>query len=253
MRILIHRYVAVSRDLEQWLIQSVGVEPQRVSQIYNGVDAEKFAPGASAAVPPRSWAKNNGMVIVGTVGRLTPVKDQHSLLQAMAGLRSSRPELFARLRLVIAGDGPLMPALRESRDGLGLQDAVWLAGNRDDVADLLRLMDIFVLPSLAEGISNTLLEAQSVGLPVIATRVGGNVELVEEGVNGRLVPVSAPDALGDVLAELASDPVTRRRLGENARRRVREGFTWDRTVQAYRQLYDEVLSSANKQRAMEAG
>ncbi len=130
------------------------------------------------------------------------MKDQQLLLRAVAHLRDEHPALGDRLRLLIVGDGPLYPALTQMIEHLSLQDIVWLAGDRDDVPSLLQAMDVFVLPSLAEGLSNTVLEAMASGLPVIATAVGGNIELVEEGFNGSLVAVGDHEALSDAMVAL---------------------------------------------------
>lgn len=242
MRLFVHRYIAVSKDLENWLMSSVGVGPDRVNQIYNGVDHQRFTPETvkPLALLPEPWQDLDGIVVAGTVGRLTPVKDQQLLLRAVARLRSEQPALAHRLRLLIIGDGPLYPMLARMVEELALQDVVWLAGDRADVPSLLRAMDIFVLPSLGEGISNTVLEAMASGLPVIATAVGGNVELVEEGFNGRLIPVGDCQALSDALASLANNAGERARQGANARSRVCQHFDWNRTVDAYLRVYDEL-------------
>jgi sugar transferase (PEP-CTERM/EpsH1 system associated) len=243
MRIFVHRYIAVSKDLERWLLTVVGVSADRVQQIYNGVDHNRFAPQdvQPVALLPTRWQELDGILIAGTVGRLTPVKDQQLLLRAVAHLRAGHPELGERLRLIIVGDGPLRPMLTQMIERLDLQDIVWLAGDRDDVPRLLQLMDVFVLPSLAEGLSNTVLEAMASGLPVIATAVGGNLELVEEGFNGSLVPVGDHQALSGALVALLQNDVERARQGTNARLRVCQQFDWDRTVDAYLRVYDGLL------------
>ncbi|MFK7974487.1 MAG: TIGR03088 family PEP-CTERM/XrtA system glycosyltransferase [Halioglobus sp.] len=244
MRLLIHQYIAVSRDLENWLKASVGVAPARVSHIYNGVDFRRFQPGTvkPLALLPAHWQGQNDIVIVGTVGRLTPVKDQQLLLLAAAWVRENQPELFDQLRVIIVGDGPLAVQLEELASTLSLTEVVWFAGDRDDVPDLLATLDVFVLPSLAEGISNTILEAMASGLPVLATASGGNLELVEQGFNGALFPVSDHCALGEALVEQLSDPQKRKELGDNAHQAVVKNFNWDRTVAAYLDVYDQVLA-----------
>jgi len=243
MRIFIDRYIAVSRDLENWLITRVGVARSKVAQIYNGVDYERFIPesGKPLALLPEGWRSLDELLVVGTVGRLTPVKDQQLLLRAVDFLRKRNPALGARLRLVIVGDGPLRDELDRLSQELGVQELVWMAGDREDVPALLRLLDIFVLPSLGEGISNTILEAMASGLPVVATSVGGNLELVEEGFNGSLFPVGDVQGLSGALVSLAQDDADRARQGANARLRVCERFDWDRTVDAYMDVYDELL------------
>lgn len=243
MRLFVDRYIAVSRDLENWLISTVGVSASKVRQIYNGVDHREFVPQSvkPSALLPQQWRDLDGIVVVGTVGRLTPVKDQQLLLRAVATLRRDHPGLGNRLRLLVVGDGPLYPALSRMVDELALQDVAWLAGDRNDVALLLHVMDIFVLPSLGEGISNTVLEAMASGLPVIATAVGGNVELVEEGFNGRLIPSGNCQALAGAMAYLITESEERARLGANARARVCQRFNWSRTVNDYLSVYDELL------------
>lgn len=244
MRFLVDHYIAVSRDLERWLIDRVRVPSSRVSQIYNGVDFSRFAPGTvkPLALLPERWQNRGDIVLVGTVGRLTPVKDQQLLLRTLDWLRAEHSDIARRIGLVVVGDGPLRESLAAQCSELGLDEQVWFAGDRDDVPQLLGALDIFVLPSLAEGISNTILEAMASGLPVLATASGGNVELVEEGVNGGLFPVGDYRALGEALAALVPDAGQRRDLGGRAREGALERFDWDRTVQAYLSVYDRLLA-----------
>jgi sugar transferase (PEP-CTERM/EpsH1 system associated) len=255
MRMFIHRYIAVSKDLEDWLISIVGVKSERVRQIYNGVDHRQFVPHSvkPLALLPAQWQNLDGIVVAGTVGRLTPVKDQQLLLRAVAQLRTDQPALADRLRLIVIGDGPLYSKLSRITDQLALRDVVWLARDRTDVASLLQAMDIFVLTSLGEGISNTVLEAMASGLPVIATAVGGNVELVEECFNGKLFPAGDCQALSDAMAALIKDNEERVRQGANARVRVCQRFDWSRTVNDYLRVYDELLGRSTSTSAESTG
>lgn len=245
MRLFIHRYITVSKDLERWLIDTVGARHDCVTQVYNGVDHERFGPAnvKPLALLPPPWQGQNDIVVIGTVGRLTPVKDQQLLLNALVLLREEHPELGARARLVVVGDGPLKQALADKAAELGLESVVWFPGDRDDVPDLLKVMDVFVLPSLGEGISNTVLEAMACGLPVLATGVGGNVELVTPGENGALFPVGGTAALVKELVALLEDADLRRRQGESAQRRVLRHHDWNNTVRGYLAVYDELLAS----------
>ncbi len=241
LRPLIHRYVAVSRDLAGWLEGPIGVPPERISQIYNGVDQERFRPGEGGASLPSGFLPEVDPLVIGTVGRLAEVKDQRTLVDAFARLLQRAPALRDRARLVLVGDGPMRESLQRRIDEHGLGKLAWISGDRDDVDELLRAMHLFVLPSLGEGISNTILEAMATGLPVIATRIGGNPELVEEGDNGLLVPVGDADALAEALARLADNPDERRRMGAAGLQRVRDTFNWDRAVAEYQAVYDRVL------------
>jgi sugar transferase (PEP-CTERM/EpsH1 system associated) len=255
MGMFIHRYIAVSRDLELWLTETVRLGPEKVRQIYNGVDHSRFFPQIvrPLALPGIPWQPVDDMLVIGTVGRLTPVKDQATLLRAIARLGEVAPVLFQRLRVLIAGDGPLREQLTALAVELGIAEIIWMTGDRDDIPELLSAMDVFVLPSLAEGISNTVLEAMSAGLPVIATAVGGNLELVEEGWNGCLVPVGDSYALANALNELLADENLLKQQGVNARKRMVEKFDWHRTVDEYLGVYEELLRFSRVETPESAG
>ena len=239
----IHRYIAVSKDLCHWMVNSIGIPGKRVRQIYNGVDREKFFPrsGSRPMHAPAGFLPAGGLLL-GTVGRLAEVKDQSSLLHALHLLVADNAALRSRLRLLIVGDGPLFANLQRLAEELGIADLVWMPGDREDVPELLRMMDIFVLPSLAEGVSNTILEAMASGLPVVATHTGGNPELVEDGQNGYLVPVGDPALLAKAIATMIAEPELIRAMGSCAYEKVAEKFNWDRTVESYLSVYDELLA-----------
>lgn len=242
IRPLVQRYIAVSKDLASWLVTTVGVRPEQVRHIYNGVAQDIFHPrcGERPDLAPSEFLPSDALV-VGTVGRLAEVKDQATLVRAFAAALRHKPEWKARLRLVIVGEGPMRSELESCVRDEGVEELVWLAGDRDDVPNLLRMMDIFVLPSLGEGISNTILEAMASGLPLIATRVGGNPELVDEGKNGQLVPPADADALTRAICVYAEDAALVRRHGQAGLAKVTECFGWDRCVESYLSVYDELL------------
>jgi len=244
LRPLIHGWIAVSEDLASYLRRDIGVRAAQVHQLDHGVDSERFAvPGTDRCrqALPAGFLPPDGL-LVGTVGRLAGVKDQQSLLAAFAQLRSAAPDLAPRLRLALVGDGPERAALAAQAVALGIADATWFAGDRSDVPALLAALDLFALPSLAEGISNTVLEAMASGVPVVATDVGGNPELVKPGVNGVLVPVGDAAALAQALLVLLRDDTGRRDMGRQAREWVSERFHWDRTVERYLAVYDQVIA-----------
>ncbi|OUS08104.1 sugar transferase [Gammaproteobacteria bacterium 54_18_T64] len=239
LRPLVHRYIAVSQDLARWLTEVVAVPLAKVSQIYNGVDQQVFSPGLSRAFVPKGFLAE-GVQVIGSVGRLVEVKDQLTLIRAFGKLIQNSEER-AKLRLVLVGDGPMRQSLCQEIAELGLTEYIWMPGDRDDIPELLRIMDVFVLPSLGEGISNTLLEAMATGLPLIATDVGGNPELIAEGLNGHLVPVGDVAALANSLRGLFSKPQALSLYGENSLRRVSQNFDWSRTVEEYLSVYDQLL------------
>jgi glycosyltransferase involved in cell wall biosynthesis len=179
--------------------------------------------------------------VVGTIGRLDPVKDQTGLIAAFAGLARSETSAV----VAIVGEGPSRAALEGEIGERGLADRVRLLGERRDIPALLRAFDVFVLPSRAEGMSNTILEAMATGLPVIATDVGGNPELVEPEMTGCLVPSGNPQALETALRTYVADPHLRSLQGKAGRERVLQHFSLERMAQAHRGLYTS-LSRARR-------
>lgn len=177
---------------------------------------------------------------MGTVGRLDPVKDHRGLIEAfhhLAGRRDSH--------LVIVGDGPCRPELEQLTDKLGLRGRVHLLGERDDITVILRALDLFTLPSLGEGISNAVLEAMATGLAVVATRVGGNPELVDDGVTGFLVPSRSTGSLSAALQRYLDDPGLIRDHGDAGRMRTLKEFSLSRMFAGYDALYSRVLAKAS--------
>jgi len=232
----------LSRDLERYLRTDVGVPAARVEQIYNGVDAVKFRPAddGRAAIEgcpfrdPRYW-------LVGTVGRMDPVKDPLNLVRAFIQALQLAPAKRERMRLLLIGDGALYSEARAMLGAAGIADLAWLPGERNDVPDILRGLDCFALPSLGEGISNTILEAMATGLPVIATDVGGNSELVHHRITGELVPAADAAALARSIARLADEPVTAIAYGRAGRQRAVASFGLAGMVRRYQSLYDQAL------------
>ena len=240
-RPLVQRYIAVSRDLAGWLTDTVGANPQRVAQIYNGVDSTRFTPraGERPGVGPVGFLAGARLVI-GSAGRMVAVKDYPTLVRAFIRLHGMAPDPQG-LRLVLVGDGPDRVTCQRLLETAGLAGQAWFAGNRDDVPELMRAMDLFVLPSLGEGISNTILEAMATGLPVVASRVGGNPELVQTGVTGSLFTAGDAEALAGLLLEYAEDGVRRQREGAAARARVEREFALERMAAAYQSVYEGLL------------
>ncbi|WP_284615906.1 TIGR03088 family PEP-CTERM/XrtA system glycosyltransferase [Aquabacterium humicola] len=235
-------YVALSNDLAGYLSDKVHVAASALSQVYNGVDTARFMPaeGAPPAIegcpfdPARHW-------LVGTVGRMQRVKAQPALAQAFVDVLQRRPALRERLRLVMIGGGPLRDEVQRIVDAAGVAELCWLPGERSDVPLLMRSLQCFVLPSLAEGISNTILEGMASGLPVIATDVGGNAELVDDGGTGLIVPPGDASALAGALEALACDPPRAAAMGRAGRQRAVSQFSLQAMVARYQDLYDQQL------------
>ncbi|KYF79252.1 glycosyltransferase [Sorangium cellulosum] len=232
---LTDRVVAVSDDARAVAIEVERVDPAKVVTILNGVDTDVFRPGEAGAARARLGVPAAGYH-VGCVARLSPEKDHATLLAAFARLR----EVRADAHLTLIGDGPVRPALEQQAARLGLEGAVTFTGTRGDVAELLPAFDVFALASLTEGISLTLIEAASAGLPIVATRVGGNPEIVQEGETGLLVSPGAPETLAAALEAVAVRE-DRAEMGMRGRARMIERFGMDRMIRAYEDLYAEVL------------
>jgi sugar transferase (PEP-CTERM/EpsH1 system associated) len=244
VRPFVHRYIAVSRELEHWLVTTVGARPERVTRVCNGVDMSRFRPGRERTVIGPPGFAPLGTVVIGGVGRMEPVKDPLTLVRAFVHLLTTERDARARLRLVMVGGGSLHVAARALLREAHAEAIAWLPGERDDVADVMRGFDVFVLPSLREGISNTVLEAMASGLPIVATRVGGNPELVEEGVNGTLVAPGDPAALAAAVWRYAGDPALMERHGRVGRLQVESRYSMDAMVEGYLGVYDSVLRRA---------
>jgi sugar transferase (PEP-CTERM/EpsH1 system associated) len=246
----VHRYIAVTNDLANWLVQTVGVRPDRVTRICNGVDTERFRPRTEprSDFGPRGFASSKH-ILVGTVGRNEAIKDQLTLVRAFLHLIRIDAVSRSRLRLAIIGDGARRNEAQKLVSEAGAECLVWLAGERDDIPELMRSLDLFVLPSLREGISNTILEAMASGLPVVATKVGGNPELVVEGETGMLVPPSDPVAMADAVHSYLKDLPKLQRHGQAGRKRAVENFSIEKMVEGYLGVYDKVLEERKGQRA----
>ncbi|WP_323142280.1 TIGR03088 family PEP-CTERM/XrtA system glycosyltransferase [Massilia phyllosphaerae] len=230
----VDRFIPVSEDLNRWLGEVVRIAPAKTLFIKNGVDTDKYAPGGLPAADS-PWQPDD--IVIGTVARVQDVKNHRLLVEALARLHARHPALAARVKLSIVGDGPLLPAVRQQVQDLGLQDAVWLPGARVDVKSLLHTFTMFALPSLAEGTPVSMLEAMACGLPVVASRVGGIPEVVDDGVQGLLVPVGDVEALAQAMARYALDADLRARHGRAARARVEECFSMRTMLAAYGDLY----------------
>jgi len=231
--------VAISEDVRQGLMRTYRFAPGKVRLVVNGIDTERFGSVSKELVPGgRRVLGIEGRPLIGTVCRLSPEKGVPTLLEAFARLAPSMPDA----RLLIVGDGAERAACQTRAQELGVGDRTHFLGMRDDVAAIYPLLDIYVQPSYTEGISLTILEACACGLPVIATAVGGNPEIVAEGRSGRLVPPGNAQALANAIQDTWADNGAAFAMGQAARRRVVESFSLERMVSDYVDLYWQVYS-----------
>jgi sugar transferase (PEP-CTERM/EpsH1 system associated) len=230
--------VAVSAFVRDCLRDHEGLPERRMRVLYNGVDPERFDVAADRELLRREQGVGPDDPVVGTAARFAPVKDHATLLRAFREVKKSLPAA----KLVLAGDGELRSALESRAEELGIRESVRFLGVRRDVPALLRTWDVFCLSSLSEGTSVTLLEAMAAGLPAVVTRVGGNPEIVEEGVTGHTAPRGDAQALGAALVRVLRDREAGERMGRAGRMRVRDRFTDARMIEEYRALYHGLLA-----------
>jgi sugar transferase (PEP-CTERM/EpsH1 system associated) len=229
--------VTLTESMKADLANECHLGSTRVRVIPNGVDPEVFRP---ADHPHESRAKLglpvNGIVI-GNVARLDPVKNHSSILRALSRLRSLGVEIY----LLLVGEGSERARLEREIRGSGLSTSVRLFGRSDNVSELLHCMDIYVQSSLYEGFSNTVLEAMACGLPILATRTGGTVDLLHDGEEGYLFEPNDDRALASLILELRA--IDRRKaMGANGRKRVIENFPTSKMVTRYEQMYRDLVS-----------
>ena len=235
---------AVTSELAQYHAEQGYVPASRFRTIHNGVDTARFGRNPAAAAHVRSeFGIPTEALVVGWIGRMAPIKDLPTLLRASASLAHR----FPQMRVLLAGDGPERQRWQTVAEQLPeLRGRVIFAKERHDVPDVLSAMDVFVLPSTREGMSNTLLEAMASGLPVIATAAGGTPEVVEDGISGWLFQPGDDGALAALLEPLLSSPDFRVSAGQAARHRVENDFSLRRMVEEYERLYLELAQSRRK-------
>lgn len=235
---------AVSGDVARNLLAS-GIAAGRIRTIANGISVEGFAGAQPASFPGIDSSCGK---VIGMVARLDLQKGFEYLLLAVRELCRS----FAGIRVIIAGDGPDRAAIQSMVRNFGLQSHVLLAGQRHDMPAVYAAMDIFVLPSLNEGLPMTVLEAMASARPVIATRVGAVPCVVRDGETGLLVEPRDAAGLATAISRLLADPDLGRRLGVRAREWVQQNYSSDAMARKYRQMYDEVLAGANNASAAQS-
>ncbi|HEU4364345.1 MAG TPA: glycosyltransferase, partial [Candidatus Krumholzibacteria bacterium] len=234
---LVNDVVFVSEDARRVSLAAGAVVDRRVHTIVNGIDVDAYARDAATRRRIRAeLGLTDSAPVAGIVARLTAAKDHVNLFDAFVRLRDSHPEA----RCVVVGDGELRADLERAVRERRLTGSVSLIGRRDDVADVLAAFDVFVLSSSTEGLALTLLEAMAAGLPVVATRVGGNPEVVEDGRSGSLVPPRDAAALAVALGRMLDDREKARRMGSAGRERCRERFGVGTMVAHYLELYDRL-------------
>ncbi|MFA5110383.1 MAG: glycosyltransferase [Desulfobaccales bacterium] len=230
--------LAVSQGVRDYLLTQVGLDPAKVRVVHNGVDIAAIDAARPGPEVRRELGLAADVPLIGLVGRLDHWGKGHKeLFEAMASLKENYP-----LQALIIGGGRRKKEVRALAASLGLAEVVHFLGHRRDVPELLKALDIFILPSYSEGMSLALLEAMAAARPVIVSRVGGLPEVVQQNKTGLLIPPRDADALAEALARLLDDPDLAQKLGAAARRRVRAHFSLDRLGREISEIYEELVA-----------
>jgi len=231
----VNLFVAVSDEIKSWLVNKVGIPEKKIVTIINGVDTKKFSPPADKGKVKQDLGIDPNPFIVGTVGRLDKVKNYEMLLKAMLLKCKEFPH-----KLILIGNGPERAKLEAFVTTHRLSNVEFL-GEKQNIQDYLQIFDLFVLTSVGEGISNTILEAMATGVPVIATRVGGNPEIVQDNVTGSLIPSGDYALLSEMITKYLNDRSLCESQGQAARLRCEKFFSLNVMVEKYDKLYSNLL------------
>jgi len=231
------RVVTVSELVRETLIAASKIDPKRLVTIHNGVNLEDYQIDGDITAKKKGLGLETSASVIGAIGRLDRVKGAEYLLRAAAKVIFKTPDAA----FLIVGDGSQREALEQLARSLGISHRVVFTGQRDDVPELLAVMDVLVLPSLYEGLPNAVLEAMAAGKPVIATPVGGTPEVVEDGITGLLVPPRDPEALAEAILALLQDRERAEAMGRAGRARVEKYFSVERMIAETEALYEELI------------
>jgi glycosyltransferase involved in cell wall biosynthesis len=213
------------------------VPRERLRLIYNGIQTRDVLPNDNSRTKRAELGIGDDALVLVVVANLIPYKGHADLIDALGLIKSELPQPW--VLLVLGRDDGIGDSLKQHAQNVGVADDIHWLGSRRDVAAILNAADIGILCSHQEGFSNAVLEGMAAGLPMIVTDVGGNVEAVEDGLNGRVVPPREPRRLAEVLLEIARSP-NKRLMGEAGRHRVQGAFSLDACVDAYEALYREL-------------
>jgi sugar transferase (PEP-CTERM/EpsH1 system associated) len=235
----ISRFITVSAELKNWLINDIGVREEKIIQIINGVDTEKFKPGTDKKLSKSRIGMEPDCFVIGTVGRLDPVKDIQTLIMSFSyfAAYTQKSNTRDKRKLLIIGSGPEEQRLKTLVEELDIADSVYFLGTCTNIPELMQSLDVFVLPSIAEGVSNTVLEAMASGLPVIATKVGGNLELVADGKTGFLFSPGDYRSLAEKISFYFNNHSLLKEHGFNGRVRTENEFSLPVMVRGYEEIY----------------
>lgn len=233
----VDRVIAVSAELKKHLIEKTHFPAGKIDVIINGIDTEIFRPATKPTRLIAEFGLRPNAKIIGSTGRLSWEKGYQILIESFPRILQRIPDCF----LLLVGDGPMRGELETQAKATGCESNIIFAGVRSDIPDLLNLFDVFVLPSIYEGTSMALLEAMASGTTPVATAVGGNVSVVDDRVNGIIVPPNNPEALGNAICELILDEKRLEALGLRAIEKIKVQYSQTGMIKAYESLYLDTL------------
>ena len=235
------RCIAISEAVREHLVNDLGAKKEKVTVVHNGVEIERFSPNRFTQAQKDKFKNNYGLrpnaPVIGTVARLSSVKGQCYLILAMKGILKLKPQV----QLLLVGNGPEKDRLVEQAKELEIENSVFFSPATLDTSVPLSVMDIFVFPSLMEGLGLAIIEAQAMGLPVVASNVGGIYSLVKDKDNGFLVRPKEPEALEAAILSLLEDRRLAQELGRRGKEQARRKFGLEQMVESIEQVYKDIL------------
>jgi sugar transferase (PEP-CTERM/EpsH1 system associated) len=238
LSLLTGRITAVSASVADYMVQVERISRGKIDVILNGIDPAAYVRATDAAATKRGLGLQDVPLIIGNIARFYPAKDQRTLVRAFATVAAVVPGA----RLLLVGDGPQKAATARFAAEAGIAGKVLFLGQRRDIPELLQIMDIFVLSSVKEGLPIALLEAMAAGVPVVATDVDGNPELVRNGVTGIVVPPRSPEAMARAILRLHADRRLAGEMGSRGHQRVRDDFAFETMIHKYEHLYAQCIA-----------
>ena len=237
----VDKIIAVSSQLESYLVDTLRLRRDKVTTIINGINTETFTPREKSETVMKEFGISARDMVIGTVGRLAEVKDHLSLIRAFSIVHSVVPDTV----LMLVGDGPMHEKIVELIVDMKLSDRVLITRSRNDIPQLMNLFDVFVLSSLSEGTSVALLEAMASGVAPVVTDVGGNPSIVDDNVNGELVRPGNILQIAESIINILQSDVKRKKYADNAAEKVCAQYSITEMIKKYEKLYVELLVSKN--------
>jgi len=232
------KIVAVSDDARNVAINDEKINPEKVVTIFNGIDIDRYQTNIDVASKKREIGLSDDDFVIGIVARLSPEKDHNTLFEAFRIVLDS---INQNVKLVIVGDGILREEFEQKAKSISISNKTIFLGERYDVPELLAIFDLFILSSITEGISLTLLEAMATGLPVVATNAGGNAEIVLDNQTGFIVPPKDPNRMAEAIMTIIKNNDMANQMKERGKDRVSKKFNLETMRDQYEQIYQQTL------------